>query len=165
MAGIVENGCRICPKCRTSRPVEKVRCAPCDLARKRRFAAANPDVLRERQARAFQRYYARHRDRAHGRVARWSRENPDQVAVANARKRARSYGVASDLTIDQWRAILASADGRCTNCREERKLEIDHIVAMRQGGPNTAANVQALCRPCNSKKSRAERGPIKGKAA
>ena len=43
--------------------------------------------------------------------------------------------------------------GRCADCGATQYLEFDHIVPVARGGSNSDANVQLLCRGCNSKKS------------
>lgn len=51
--------------------------------------------------------------------------------------------------------VLKKAGGRCELCgvpREERALEVDHIVPRKEGGPDDLANYQALCWKCNANK-------------
>lgn len=43
--------------------------------------------------------------------------------------------------------------GRCVRCNAVDYLEFDHIIPHARGGANTVANVQVLCRGCNSLKS------------
>jgi hypothetical protein len=43
--------------------------------------------------------------------------------------------------------------GRCADCGATQYLEFDHIVPRAKGGSNAEANVQLLCRGCNSRKS------------
>jgi diadenosine tetraphosphate (Ap4A) HIT family hydrolase len=51
--------------------------------------------------------------------------------------------------------VLKRAGGRCELCgipREERALEVDHIVPKKDGGRDDLANYQALCWRCNANK-------------
>lgn len=41
----------------------------------------------------------------------------------------------------------------CAHCCTSRDLEIDHIVALINGGTNDMDNLQLLCKVCNSQKS------------
>lgn len=41
---------------------------------------------------------------------------------------------------------------RCKHCGDWHDLCADHIVPESKGGPTTLANLQCLCRPCNSRK-------------
>jgi hypothetical protein len=40
----------------------------------------------------------------------------------------------------------------CKRCGSRRYLTVDHILAERLGGLTEFANLQTLCRPCNSRK-------------
>jgi 5-methylcytosine-specific restriction endonuclease McrA len=44
---------------------------------------------------------------------------------------------------------------QCQSCGQTEKemvLEVDHIIALAQGGENDISNLQTLCRQCNQKK-------------
>lgn len=63
------------------------------------------------------------------------------------------------MAFDEWqrREIFARADARCEHCgaswyKDFVMLECDHIVPLSDGGANTTANGQLLCRPCHAKK-------------
>lgn len=40
----------------------------------------------------------------------------------------------------------------CGKSKQETALEIDHIIAIAQGGSNDISNLQTLCRTCNQQK-------------
>ena len=51
--------------------------------------------------------------------------------------------------------VFAKAKGRCMACgisREERALDVDHIIPRNKGGKTEISNLQALCYKCNSQK-------------
>lgn len=51
--------------------------------------------------------------------------------------------------------VLKRADGRCELCgisKEEKALEVDHIVPKNNGGEDSIDNYQALCYTCNANK-------------
>jgi 5-methylcytosine-specific restriction endonuclease McrA len=50
--------------------------------------------------------------------------------------------------------------GKCVVCGSKELLEFDHIIAVCQGGSNTARNIQLLCQACNRKKSGKPPGEI-----
>ena len=61
----------------------------------------------------------------------------------------------------RWRVVrkvVLERDGyRCRSCRYAGKLEVDHVVALADGGdPWAPDNLQTLCRPCHIKKTAAE---------
>lgn len=45
----------------------------------------------------------------------------------------------------------------CQTCGLARSTEVDHVIPLAEGGPNTEANAQALCSPCHLVKTKAER--------
>lgn len=50
------------------------------------------------------------------------------------------------------RQVWQRDGGRCVRCQADDYLEFDHIIPFSRGGANTVANVQVLCRRCNSLK-------------
>lgn len=54
-------------------------------------------------------------------------------------------------------AALTRAKGACERCGSGGRLEVDHIVPLRDGGANTRANLQVLCQPCHKAKTRVDR--------
>lgn len=51
--------------------------------------------------------------------------------------------------------VLKRADGRCELCgisKDEKAIEVDHIIPQNKGGEDSINNYQALCYSCNSAK-------------
>ena len=51
--------------------------------------------------------------------------------------------------------VLKNAKNRCELCgihKDEKALDVDHVVPINKGGPNVIENMQALCYTCNSQK-------------
>jgi hypothetical protein len=54
---------------------------------------------------------------------------------------------------DEVRSFVFERDGHsCLRCGATEGLTLDHIHPWSIGGPDTADNLQVLCRPCNSSK-------------
>ena len=52
--------------------------------------------------------------------------------------------------------VFLRAKNRCENCgisKDEKALEVDHIIPRSKGGKDEFSNYQALCYTCNSQKS------------
>lgn len=77
------------------------------------------------------------------------------VAVRRARK-AKSIGAYTNKQIEN---LLKKQHGKCVNCGDKSKLQVDHIVPLKLGGANDIKNIQLLCRQCNCRKS--AKDPIK----
>lgn len=55
------------------------------------------------------------------------------------------------------RAVLDAAGWRCAECGRAGRLEVDHKLRIRDGGPELdRRNLQPLCRSCHIAKTRAE---------
>jgi 5-methylcytosine-specific restriction endonuclease McrA len=48
--------------------------------------------------------------------------------------------------------VFERDDHRCVKCGATEDLALDHVHPWSLGGPDTADNLQVLCRPCNSRK-------------
>ena len=58
-------------------------------------------------------------------------------------------------TLQQWEEIKDKYHRCCAICKRhesERKLTMDHILAISVGGSNSIDNIQPLCKSCNSSK-------------
>ena len=54
---------------------------------------------------------------------------------------------------DVRQQVWARDGGLCVECGADDYLEYDHLIPVSKGGSNTPANIQLLCRRCNSEKS------------
>ncbi len=53
-------------------------------------------------------------------------------------------------------------DPFCVKCERAVATEADHITPRAQGGDDTMGNLQGLCRPCHSRKTREETSMYRG---
>jgi 5-methylcytosine-specific restriction endonuclease McrA len=75
-----------------------------------------------------------------------------EKTAKRAADRARAHGYAGDnFTGSEWLALVLHSGGACLKCGEADPT-VDHVIPLALGGPNTIANVQVLCAPCNSEK-------------
>ena len=47
---------------------------------------------------------------------------------------------------------LEKFNHKCVKCGDTERLELDHIIAITEGGDNSESNIQVLCKICNVKK-------------
>jgi 5-methylcytosine-specific restriction endonuclease McrA len=69
--------------------------------------------------------------------------------ITNQDEKRRSRHIAREVR----QRVRQRYSGRCAECDAADYLEFDHIVPVAKGGSNSEANVQLLCRGCNSRKS------------
>lgn len=67
---------------------------------------------------------------------------------------ARGYG----RTWQRLRRMVLAREPVCRSCQREPASEVDHIIALDKGGTNAMENLQGLCKPCHSRKTRAVDG-------
>lgn len=53
---------------------------------------------------------------------------------------------------EQWDELLERTGYQCLCCGSQDRIECDHIVPVSKDGTNDIANLQPLCRSCNSSK-------------
>ena len=62
----------------------------------------------------------------------------------------------------EWYAVVTAQQHCCAYCKQKTfKLHKDHVVPRSLGGTNFIWNIQALCGPCNLRKSNHFVGPVK----
>lgn len=92
------------------------------------------------------------------RTRRYREENPHLTFHTTSRYLARKADVFSDLTKEDAYDIYHSVD-ECAYCGKvisrdnSREIHIDHVIPMRQGGPNSRWNLVKTCNSCNSSKN------------
>lgn len=53
-------------------------------------------------------------------------------------------------TDEEWAVLLEACGGRCLRCGTASNLSRDHVMPVSKGGDDGIANIQPLCRSCNS---------------
>lgn len=101
------------------------------------------------------------REKTRESVKKWTKNNPEKVKVlCSIRRNAEGFHTADDL-----KRIYRLQGRKCAYCREELNdaYQVDHIIAIVNGGTNWPRNIQLLCYKkvdgCNQKKG--AKDPIK----
>lgn len=96
----------------------------------------------------------KHRDR----VRKYREENPHMAFYTTSRYQAKKAGAISDLSPEDALDIYLTPN-ICAYCGKDhgdnpksRAVHIDHIIPMKQGGPNSRWNLTKVCIGCNSSK-------------
>jgi len=69
--------------------------------------------------------------------------------------RARQHHAAGQMTAVLLRSLILDSGGKCAWCDAglvKQEFEIDHVLALVQGGANTYANLAVTCVTCNRRK-------------
>jgi 5-methylcytosine-specific restriction endonuclease McrA len=85
----------------------------------------------------------------------WVERNPDKVRLNGSIQAARRRNAEGRFTQDDIDRIFDAQKGRCAYCPTSLAdgYDIDHIVALKNGGTNWPSNLQLCCDSCNSRKS------------
>lgn len=71
--------------------------------------------------------------------------------IRQARYRAKTHDILSDLEIDDVQNILTHFEDKCAYCKAEAET-LDHPFPLKTSAPNTPANVLPTCKPCKGVK-------------
>ena len=67
--------------------------------------------------------------------------------------RARQKNADPNFTVADWREVLEKYNHRCAYCGgSDKKLTVEHVVALDNGGSHNKDNIVPACGPCNFRK-------------
>lgn len=120
-------------------------------AQMRDYRKRNPERVREWDLTSRE----RHRDKKNEYQREYYKKNPEVFERGRAKRRARLANV--EHSPYTRREIYDRDGGTCRGCEkalpfEPNGFQIDHIVPISLGGPDTWANVQLMCPTCNREK-------------
>lgn len=127
---------------------------------------ANADKVRADHARYYTRNKARcivqsiiwisaNRDKSRAFIARWKKANPDRLSASARNRYARIMAAEGTHSAADVARIRSLQKDKCAMCRIRLrgKGQVDHIMAVANGGSNWPRNLQILCKPCNLSKN------------
>ena len=127
---------------------------------------------RERARQNRKAYYLKNRDKAIAYAREWREQNlerytennraykkrtyptrKDTIATETRNRRARLAGLPGKHTQKDIEEMLIRQSGRCFYCGDPLiKFQVDHVVPVFQGGPNSPDNLVLACEHCNKSK-------------
>jgi 5-methylcytosine-specific restriction endonuclease McrA len=143
-------------------------CKDCNAARDKAYYEANRekwktyreqrvDIIRAQQPAYKRAYYQTERGKAviqrANRKWRLSPEGRARLALLQQRRRARTAGLESAFTTEDWSLCLEWFEDRCAYCGAAEKLHQEHVIPVESGGPYVPWNIVPACGSCNSSKS------------
>lgn len=86
--------------------------------------------------------------------AKYQRNHLEQMNAKSQRRRAKKSNVLhNDFTTAQWQELKNVFKQRCAYCGKKcKRLTMDHVTPISQGGNHTLSNIVPACQSCNSKK-------------
>jgi 5-methylcytosine-specific restriction endonuclease McrA len=136
----------------SERYVSGTTCVVCNREKEKAYRAVNHEKLRSSQ----RAYYYEHADEIRAKAReRIAGDQEKKKRAAHARNRiARKKLAEGSHTADDIQRIYQAQKGKCAYCRQDvgNKYQVDHIIALSNGGSNDRRNLQITCGPCNTKK-------------
>lgn len=83
---------------------------------------------------------------------RYRDRHPDRNAARANRYYARKQKAEGTHTTREWLDLCVHYAMRCLCCGAQKRLTIDHVIPLSQGGSDTIDNLQPLCMRCNARK-------------
>lgn len=71
--------------------------------------------------------------------------------IRQARYRAKTHELSSDLEMDDVHTIITHFDDKCVYCSKKAET-LDHPFPLRTSAPNIPANILPICRECKGAK-------------
>jgi 5-methylcytosine-specific restriction endonuclease McrA len=157
-------------------------CKVCRCAKRQEYALAHPEKVaadkaawsRTRKGKAAnRRSYEKNREATNARIRQRYADNPNKIlsklsawrirnpekaqAIIDRGNAKRAERLANcpinDFTRTDWLLMLAAFEYLCAYCgKNDRCLEMDHVIPLSKGGSHTAPNIVPACRSCNAKK-------------
>lgn len=143
--------------------------------RMRRYRRERPEIykaIEERRSKTEKRkqwnrryrkqYYQKNAERFRAAACQWRRDNPEHFKRLWQAAYARRKNADGFTTKKQWQKLLEyyCPDGKCLSCGElfcediiNRKLTMDHVIPLGEGGTHWPENIQPICYSCNCSKS------------
>lgn len=127
----------------STRQVANRTCSICEIRRAKKW-------FRETK------YYQKNREQIRASAKKWRVEHKEQRRAHHRNRKARKRGNGGSHTAKDVAEIRVMQKDRCAMpiCRKRLygRGQIDHIIALVNGGPNDRKNLQILCEACNLSK-------------
>lgn len=120
-------------------------------ARLEQWVKDNPDRVREGAKKRARRSYSKNPAKSLAASRKWRAANPDILRHFVRLRRARKKNAVGSHTKGEW-AMMCRWFGNCCLCCGATEIAADHVIPISRGGSDCIANLQPLCRSCNSRK-------------
>ena len=169
---------KICTKCSIEKPVNEFyakrkrgklyrmpECKQCEIQRSLAWRENNRDKSRENKKKwssnnkekvaiTRRKHRKNNSDKIKEYNNKWYAKNPDKYREYYQRRKARRSEVPTGPKPTKQERLEIQG-GMCANCKikgKKVKWHYDHIIAIKNGGSDTADNMEVLCSTCNQRK-------------
>ncbi len=116
-------------------------------------------AFREKRAESVRRWAKANTARLREKQREYKKKDPErcrqQNQCNNNRARASKLGLPNAFSWANWKTVIAHFNNACAFCGVTGALlDVEHLVALSNGGGNVMGNVVPACRPCNAQKYR-----------
>lgn len=162
-----------CRKCDIDKPLEDFQkasrrkdghsdyCRPCKSMIDKEYRESKKDEINANRRVRYEdqkdeislrnrRSYRKHKDKRIAYVTQWGKNNPQRRALYNAKRKALKLDQLGIIPPDCYEILVSLFGERCLRCGSTERLEMDHILALANGGLHCIMNLQILCKSCNS---------------
>lgn len=140
----------MCCECQRERRLIEIKDRAVENERLKIWRKKNPNRCREYNKRDVE----KHGDRRRAKIKEWELANPEKVKVSRKSNEHMRRSSVGKFTLNDIKRIGKAQKWKCAYCKVSVKenYNIDHILAIANGGSNWPANLQLTCRTCNSRK-------------
>lgn len=154
---------KVCPACLIDKPrVEfyerkgvnwiSFRCKRCTIIKNAQWKKANPEKVHLSQ----NKYYRKNTTKCLAAIRVWTKNHREQAVLRchsyRAKKKSNTIG---KVTPEAWSFMVNAYGNKCLCCGcVDKKLTIDHVIPISQGGAHSLSNLQPLCKSCNCSKNK-----------
>jgi len=126
----------------------------------RAMSKAYYEANKERVASNGKNYREANKERIASTHKNWREANKDKCASYRRARRARKQEATGSHTINDINNLFKLQRNKCASCNKSisKYYEVDHIVALVNGGSDDKHNLQLLCMTCN--RSKGSRDPV-----
>lgn len=125
-----------------------------EAARTQAWAEKNRDKRQASNRKHYALHWAPYPEQTRERHKRWMKANPEKQRVIDRNRKARKRAVEGRHTAKDIQRLYVAQNGKCAYCRIDlsKGFQVDHIIALANGGTNWPKNLQLCCPSCNARK-------------
>ena len=120
---------------------------------RKNYYLQNKEVLIPKMRRYNKKYYLSRKEEIDKKHRNYYKQNRFLALLRCRKRRANKMQIhKSKYTLDEIKCLKDKFKNKCSYCRKEKILHLDHFIPMSKGGPDCLGNIVPACKSCNSSK-------------